>query len=157
ELLRPDQRVRVSGFGTTFAFDRRRNCSIKYSLLDLISKGDQLNPCRYNASDPTGGDYLTVDYNVSLPTLGANIGFHKFQLSYNYFYSFPRLKYLTLAARAILGGGFVFANGDRFTNAQYPTLNGLLPISERFFAGGANSLRGFDFEEAGPRVAVVPR
>jgi hypothetical protein len=35
-------------------------------------------------------------------------------------------------------------------------LNGSLPISERFFAGGGNSIRGFDFEEAGPRVVVVP-
>ncbi len=33
---------------------------------------------------------------------------------------------------------------------------GLLPISERFFAGGANTLRGFDFESAGPRYVVVP-
>jgi outer membrane protein assembly factor BamA len=32
-----------------------------------------------------------------------------------------------------------------------------LPISERFFGGGANTLRGFDFEEAGPRVAIVPQ
>ena len=156
ELLRPDQHVRVSGFGATFAFDRRKNCSIKYSLLDLIAKGDQLNPCRYNASDPTGGDYLTAEYNVSLPVLGANIGFQKFQASYNYFYSFPRLRYLTLAARGILGMGSVFAGGDRFNNAQFPSLNGLLPISERFFAGGANTLRGFDFEEAGPRVVIVP-
>ncbi len=156
DLLRPDQHVRISGFGGTFAFDRRRNCSIKYSLLDLISKGDQVNPCRYNASDPTGGDYLTAEYNVSLPILGANIGFHKFQASYNYYYSFPRLRYLTLAARGIIGMANVFAGGDRFTNAHFPSLNGLLPISERFFAGGANPLRGFDFEEAGPRVVIVP-
>jgi outer membrane translocation and assembly module TamA len=27
-----------------------------------------------------------------------------------------------------------------------------LPISERFFAGGANTLRGFSFEKAGPRA-----
>lgn len=156
ELLRPDQHVRVSGFGATFAFDRRRNCSVKYSLLDLIAKGDQLDPCRYNASDPTGGDYFTAEYNVSLPALGANIGFQKFQASYNYYYSFPRLRYLTIAARGIIGAGSVYAGADRFTNAQFPSLNGLLPISERFFAGGANTLRGFDFEEAGPRVAIFP-
>jgi outer membrane protein assembly factor BamA len=32
----------------------------------------------------------------------------------------------------------------------------LLPISERFFAGGSTTLRGFEFESAGPRVVVVP-
>jgi outer membrane protein insertion porin family len=157
DLLLPDSHTRISGFTATFVRDTRRNCAIKYSLLEIIAKGEPAEPCRYNASDPTNGDYLTVDYNVSLPFLGANIGFQKFQLSYNYYYSFKALKNMTLAARGILGVGQVFSGGDRFNNATYPSLNGILPISERFFAGGANTLRGFDFEEAGPRVVVVPQ
>ncbi|MEO7538800.1 MAG: POTRA domain-containing protein, partial [Pyrinomonadaceae bacterium] len=132
DLLRPDQKVRISGFGVTFVRDTRRNCSIKYSLLDLIAKGDQTDPCRYNASDPTNGDYLTADYNVSLKAIGGNIGFQKFQASYNYYYTFGRLKNTTIAARGILGLGHVFSGGDRFTSVNYPSLNGLLPISERF-------------------------
>ncbi|MGB7201211.1 MAG: POTRA domain-containing protein [Pyrinomonadaceae bacterium] len=158
DLLLPDSRTRISGFGVTFVRDTRQNCSVKYSLLDLIAKGEQSDPCRYNASDPTRGDYLTADYNVSLPFLGANIGFQKFQASYNYYYTFPAVKgrSTTLAARAIVGAGSVFSNGNRFTNAAFPSLNGLLPISERFFAGGSNNLRGFNFEEAGPRVVIVP-
>ena len=32
-----------------------------------------------------------------------------------------------------------------------------MPISERFFAGGARDLRGFDFEQAGPRDPVQAR
>jgi outer membrane protein insertion porin family len=31
-----------------------------------------------------------------------------------------------------------------------------LPISERFFSGGSTTLRGFSFEEAGPREVVIP-
>ncbi len=158
ELLRPDQKTRISGFTTTFVRDTRQNCSAKYSLLDLISKGDQTDPCRYNASDPTRGDYLTADYSVSVPALGANIGFQKFQASYNYYYTFGTLgKQTTVAARGILGLGRVFSGGDRFVSTDYPALNGLLPISERFFAGGGNNLRGFAYEEAGPRVVVVPQ
>jgi outer membrane protein insertion porin family len=158
DLLLPDSRNRISGFGVTFVRDTRQNCSVKYSLLDLIAKGSREDPCRYNASDPTRGDYLTADYNVSLPFLGANIGFQKFQASYNYYYTFPAVKgrSTTLAARAIVGAGSVFSGGNRFTNAAFPSLNGLLPISERFFAGGSNNLRGFNFEEAGPRVVIVP-
>ena len=159
DLLRPDARNRISGLSATFVRDTRRNCSVKYSLLDLISKGDQSDPCRYNASDPTNGNYLTADYSVSVPTLGANIGFQKFQVTYNYFYTpgIPGIRNTTFAARAILGVGHVFSGGNRFTNAQFPLLNGLLPISERFFAGGAYTLRGFNFEEAGPRVVIVPK
>lgn len=157
DLLRPDQRVRISGVSTTFVRDTRRNCSIKYSLLDLIAKGEQSDPCRYNAGDPTKGHFVTADYNVSFPAVGANVGFQKFQASANYYYTFPALRNTTLAARGILGVGHVFSGGDRFNSAQFPSLNGLLPISERFYGGGSNTLRGFDFEEAGPRVVIVPQ
>ncbi len=156
ELLIPDRKTRISGFSATLVRDTRENCSLKYSVFDLIAKGEPGDPCRYNASDPTHGQYLTADYSVSVPALGANVGFHKFQASYNYYYTFPRLKNTTIAARGILGLASVFAGGDRYTNSTYPSLNGLLPISERFFAGGANNLRGFEFEEAGPRVVVQP-
>lgn len=157
DLLEPDAKTRISGFGATFVRDTRRNCAIKYSLLDIIAKGDPVEPCRYSGSDPTNGSFVTADYNVSLPALGANVGFQKFQASYTYYYSFPRLKNTTIAARGIIGLASVFSNGDRFTSTDFPSLNGLLPISERFFGGGPNNLRGFDFEEAGPRVVIVPQ
>lgn len=156
ELLQPDAKTRISGFNVTLVRDTRKNCSPQYSLLDLIAKGEPSEPCRYNASDPTKGAFLTADYNVSLPQLGATIGFHKFQASYNIYYTVSRLKNTTFAGRALVGVANVFSGGNRFTGSLYPSLDGLLPISERFFAGGSNSLRGFDFEEAGPRVAFVP-
>jgi outer membrane protein insertion porin family len=157
ELLLPDARIRTSGFGVTFVRDTRRNCVIKYTILDIIARGEAPDPCRYSASDPTHGDYLTAEYNVSIPFLGANTGFNKFQASYNIYRTFSFLKNTTFAGRAVLGVGSVFSNGDRFTNSAFPELNGSLPISERFFAGGGNSIRGFDFEEAGPRVVIVPQ
>lgn len=157
DLLIPDSRIRISGFGATFVRDTRKRCGIQYSILDIIARGEAGEPCRYNAGDPTNGDYFTAEYNVSIPALGANIGFHKFQASYNYYYSFPKLKNTTIAARGILGLASVFSNGDRFDPQVYPGLEGMLPISERFFAGGANTLRGFDFESAGPRVVIVPQ
>lgn len=157
ELLAPDARIRTSGFGATFVRDRRQNCSVKYTILDIIARGESGEPCRYSAGDPTNGDYFTAEYNVSLPALGANIGFNKFQASYNYYYTLPGIRQTTFAARAIIGLAHVFSSSDRFNNPQFPDLSGILPISERFFAGGANTLRGFDFESAGPRVVIVPQ
>ncbi len=157
DLLLPDARIRTSGFGATFVRDTRQNCTIKYSLLEIIAKGEVGDPCRYNAGDPTKGEYLTAEYNVSVPFLGANIGFQKFQASYYRFYTVPFLKNTTFAGRAILGLANVFAKGNRFSSSQFPGLEGILPISERFFAGGSTSLRGFDFESAGPRVVIVPQ
>lgn len=157
DLLTPDSRIRISGFGATFVRDTRQNCNVKYTILDIIARGDVEEPCRYNAGDPTKGSYVTAEYNVSVPFLGANIGFNKFQVSANKYYTFDTFKYkTTIAARAILGVANVFSGGNRFDENTYPGLSGILPISERFFAGGSNTLRGFDFESAGPRVVVMP-
>lgn len=155
DLLVPDSRIRISGLGATFVRDTRKNCNIKYTILDIIARGEAGEPCRYSASDPTNGSYLTAEFNTSVPALGANIGFNKFQASYNVYYT-PRLfkNNTTFAGRAILGLAHVYSSRNRFPNN--PELEGILPISERFFAGGSNTLRGFDFESAGPRVVVVP-
>lgn len=157
DLLEPDSRVRISGPGVTFVRDTRENCSKKFSLLEMIATGERDQGCRYNASDPTRGDYLTVEYNLSVPQLAANTGFQKFQASYNLYYTFPGVKNTTLAARAILGLASVYSSANRVQTPQFPDLTGILPISERFFAGGSTTLRGFDVEEAGPRVVIVPQ
>ena len=157
DLLRPDSRVRISGFGTNFVYDTRENCSVKFTILDIISKGDPGDPCRYSATDPTRGFYLTADYNVSIPALGANIGFQKFQGSFYTFYTPSFLRNTTFAGRAVLGLATVFSRKQTISSAQFPDLEDSLPISERFFAGGSTTLRGFEFEQAGPRVVVVPQ
>jgi outer membrane protein insertion porin family len=156
DLLLPDAKTRISGFGVTFARDTRQNCSQKQTLLDLIARGETTDACRYNVSDPTKGDFLTAEYNVSLPQLGASVGFNKFQASYNFYYTIGGRLKTTFAARGILGLASVFSGGNRFSGTAFPSFNGLLPISERFFAGGSNSLRGFEFEGAGPRAVIVP-
>jgi outer membrane protein insertion porin family len=153
DLLEPDEKIRISGFGATFVRDTRKNCNIRFTVLDLIARGEPGDPCRYSASDPTGGSYLTAEFNTSVPFLGSNIGFNKFQASYNVYYSPSILRNTTFAARAIVGLANVFSAGDRTPNPQFQDL---LPISERFFAGGSTTLRGFQFESAGPRVVVVP-
>ncbi len=157
DLLIPDARIRISGFGATFVRDTRKRCGIEYSILEIIARGEPGEPCRYNAGDPTDGDYLTAEYNVSLPTLGANIGFNKFQATYQRYYTMPYLRKTTLAGRLMFGVANVFSSGNRFDPTQFPDMDGILPISERFFAGGSNTLRGFDFESAGPRYVVVPQ
>jgi outer membrane protein insertion porin family len=157
DLLRPDARIRTSGFGVNFVLDTRENCSARNTILDIIRNGDAGDPCRYNPGDPTRGNYLTAEYTVSLPALGANIGFHKFQGSYNAYYTASFLRNTTFAGRAVLGVASVFSAGNRFSSAQFPGLEDILPISERFFAGGSTTLRGFEFEQAGPRVVVVPQ
>ena len=157
ELLRPDSNIRTSGFGFNFIMDTRENCLGKTTILEFIQKGEPGDPCKYSPSDPSQGSYLTAEYNVSIPFLGSNIGYHKFQASYSKFYTIRKLKNTTLAGRAILGLGSVFSKRQRFSSSQFPDLEGILPVSERFFAGGSTTLRGFAFDTAGPRVVIVPQ
>ncbi|HTH37653.1 MAG TPA: POTRA domain-containing protein [Pyrinomonadaceae bacterium] len=156
DLLKPDEHIRISGFGATFVRDTRKNCNVRYTILDIIARGEAGEPCRYSASDPTTGGYLTAEFNTSIPAMGANIGFNKLQMSYTHFFSPQLLTNTTFAARVILGVANVFSSREGFEDINIPGIEGVLPISERFFAGGSNTLRGFDFESAGPRVVIVP-
>ena len=49
DLLLPDSRIRISGFGATFVRDTRENCNVKYTILDIIAKGEAGPPCKYSA------------------------------------------------------------------------------------------------------------
>lgn len=155
DLLSPDSKIRISGFGSSFIFDTRRNCSKKQALLELIQKGEILNPCRYNPTETTDGHFLSANYDISIPTLGANTGFQKVQVTYQNYYTLRSLN-TTLATRFILGAGQVFFERANRFPASLSALSGILPISERFFAGGSTTLRGFEFESAGPRIVSIP-
>jgi outer membrane protein assembly complex protein YaeT len=130
-VLRPDQGVRLSRFGASLARDTRDR-----------------------QFDPTRGDFLTVDYALAAKALGGNLSFGKLNLTYRRYKSLGRLRDTVLAASVQLGVASIFSPPDRNGNGVTDDPDRRLPISERFFAGGATSLRGFSFEEAGPRVVA---
>src|SRR5258705_4701685 len=62
-----------------------------------------------------------------------------------------------LAGNLSLGLSNLFNPRDRDGNGKIDEIDFTLPISERFFSGGSNTLRGFNFEEAGPRQVIIPQ
>ena len=130
-ILRPDSGVRLSRFGASLARDTRDR-----------------------QFDPTRGDFLTVDYALAARALGGNLSFSKLNLGYRRYKSLGRLRDTVLAASVQLGLASLFGTRDRNGNGVIDDPDRRLPISERFFSGGATSLRGFSFEEAGPRVVA---
>jgi outer membrane protein insertion porin family len=130
-MLRPDRAVRLSRFGASLARDTRDR-----------------------QFDPTRGDFLTVDYALAARALGGNLSFNKLNLRYQRYHALGRLRDTVLAASVQLGIASIFNTSDRNGNGAIDDADRRLPISERFFAGGATSLRGFGFEEAGPRVVA---
>jgi outer membrane protein insertion porin family len=132
-VLRPDQAVRLSRFGVSFARDTRDR-----------------------QFDPTRGEFLTVDYALALKALGGNLSFNKLLTTYRRYKKINRVRETVLAASVQLGLGNMIRPSDRNDNGVIDDADLRLPISERFFGGGSASLRGFGFEEAGPRL-VFPQ
>lgn len=133
-ILRPDKAVRLSRFGVTLARDTRDS-----------------------QFDPTRGEFLTVDYALALRQLGGNLSFNKLQTTYRRYYKLgARARDTVLAFGANFGAANLFNPRDRDGIPGISDVDKTLPISERFFSGGSTTLRGFGFEEAGPRIAVCP-
>lgn len=130
-VLRPDQVVRLSRFGASFARDTRDR-----------------------QFDPTRGDFVTVDYALALKPLGGNISFNKLLTTYRRYYKINRVRETVFAASVQFGLAKIINPPDRDENGVIDEADKRLPISERFFSGGSTTLRGFGFEEAGPRVVV---
>jgi outer membrane protein assembly factor BamA len=112
--------------------------------------------CRYNQIDATRGEFLSVDYAVALRQLGGNLSFNRFQATYRRYYKLNSFRNAVLAGNVTLGVANLFNPRDRDGNGKIDEVDLTLPISERFFSGGSTTLRGFNFEEAGPRQVVIP-
>jgi outer membrane protein insertion porin family len=159
-ILEPDRKVRLSRFGASFVRDTRERCEPGL-LARSIDDDDELpgspgEVCRYNQVDATRGGFLSVDYAVALRQLGGNISFNRFQTTYRHYYKASWLRDTVLAGNMTLGLANVFNPRDRDENGRIDEIDLTLPISERFFSGGSTTLRGFSFEEAGPRQVVIP-
>ena len=159
-ILQPDRAVRLSRFGASLVRDTRERC--ERGLLGVVRDPESVDSavpgelCRYNQVDATRGYFFSVDYAVALRQLGGNLSFNKLQASYRTYHKINRLRGTVLAANATLGLANLFNPRDRDGNGQIDEIDRTLPISERFFSGGSTTLRGFGFEEAGPRQAIIP-
>lgn len=100
---------------------------------------------RDNAFEPTRGTFTIGSFYVASKLLGGNEQFTRFLVEHSRYYPVPKVRntVYTISGRVGLSTPY----GGRET----------LPISERFFAGGARDLRGFGFEEAGPQDPVTGR
>jgi outer membrane protein insertion porin family len=159
-ILQPDRAIRLSRFGASFVRDTRERC--ERGLIGTVRTADGSEPgapgeiCRYNQVDATRGDFLSVDYAVALRQLGGNVSFNRFQTTYRRYHKVNSLRGTVFAGNATLGLANMFNPRDRDDNGTIDEIDLTLPISERFFSGGSSTLRGFSFEEAGPRQVIIP-
>lgn len=158
-ILEPDRKIRLARLGASFVRDTRERCEkglLGRSVDDDDEPGAPGEICRYNQVDATRGGFLSVDYVVALRQLGGNVSFNRFQATYRHYYKVSALRDTVLAGNMTLGLANLFNPRDRDGNGSIDEIDLTLPISERFFSGGSTTLRGFNFEEAGPRQVVIP-
>lgn len=100
---------------------------------------------RDNKFDPTAGTQTLGSFFVAAAALGGNEQFVKGYIEHTRFYAIRRFRDTVFSSSARIGLASPFGGKDS------------LPISERFFGGGARDLRGFGFEGAGPQILVRKR
>lgn len=158
-ILRPDQVVRLSGPGASFVFDSRQRCERRLpgSIVgeEETVRGGEV--CRYNQTDATRGQFLSADFRVTSRALGGNTSFMRLESSYHTYYKARRARNTVFAGNLTMGLARLFNPRDLNGNGQVDDFDLLLPISERFFSGGSTTLRGFGYQEAGPRQVIVPQ
>ncbi|MBO0724635.1 MAG: BamA/TamA family outer membrane protein, partial [Blastocatellia bacterium] len=115
---------------------------------------------RDSAINPTRGQLFSADHSIAARIFGGTESFNKFFATYQRYNtldeSTPLLGNSTLAFSARIGLASTFNATDRDNNGVIDDNDRRLPISERFFSGGATTLRGFRFEAAGPQAVVEP-
>jgi outer membrane protein insertion porin family len=106
---------------------------------------------RDNSANPTRGIFNTVDLAIAGRFLGSQRSFARVLLRNATYYRIGG--HLVLARQTRLGFIEPFSVSPDLTSDQS------VPLPERFFGGGADSLRAFAFNEAGPRdigASLVP-
>ena len=111
------------------------------------------------ALDPTRGTQVIATADLAARAIGSEVGFIKTYLQGFYYHQLPvpRRVVLALGARVGLAHGF----NREITDEAIPglptslTINGL-PASERFFAGGDSTVRGFALDRLGNEQTISP-
>ncbi len=126
----------VSGFGLTYARDRRDD-----------------------PGNATRGTFNTIDVSDAIEAIGSSASFFRGYFQNSSFHSFGRAFVFARSVRfgvEVPYGNTVGDNNGPFNPAQCtepppPFSPPVIPLPERFFAGGGTSLRGFGLNQAGPR------
>lgn len=108
---------------------------------------------RDNPLESRKGSYLTFDSGVASSDFGSEADFSRLLVQYSTYYTIKK-KYV-FARSTSIGVETPFRNTLIQNPSQavqpVPTGKTLIPLPERFFSGGGNSLRGFGLNQAGPR------
>jgi outer membrane protein insertion porin family len=166
ELLRrltPSIRTSVRyTFGTTRTFDVRLT-EEEQALIDRrfpqvrlsVVTGALSRDRRDDVVEPTRGTFLSFESSMASRATGGQVGFIKTYLQGHWFKPIPGAPRVIFATRASIGLADGYAREVPATDEQGRPIDGSpeivedLPASERFFAGGDTSIRGYALDTVG--------
>ena len=90
--------------------------------------------------DPTEGYYVSLFGSITPEVLGSSSNYYRWEVKGSYFMNF-----FDKAIVAMVGAKFGVVSG-------FDSDSDDVPVFERYFLGGSNSLRGFEYRSVGPKV-----
>jgi outer membrane protein insertion porin family len=114
-----------------------------------------LRDSRNDQIDPTAGQYFSAYGQLAAKALGGQVGFVKSFFRASAFRQVARTQRVVLAGNAILGLATGFPqqdpSGQTIIDPDTGQPDRSLPQSERFYAGGDTTMRGFSIDQLGVR------
>ena len=104
---------------------------------------------RDNPAEATKGTFNSADFAIASTNIGSSASFMRFFVQNSTYH--PIKGHFSFARSIRIGILEPFANTVSLTFPSQMGLPQLIPLPERFFAGGGTSLRGFALNQAGPR------
>ncbi len=113
-----------------------------------------------NDLDPSEGTYISIEPEIAARAIGSEVGYVKSLLQVSWYHQLPFTRRTVLALRAVVGAAHGFRRlAPSLDDAGNPVLNADgspqlrpvqdIPASERFFAGGSTTNRGFSVDQLG--------
>ncbi|UCH92223.1 MAG: outer membrane protein assembly factor BamA [Candidatus Aminicenantes bacterium] len=139
--------ARFFGAALNYSFENVKTSEVNEDLLVTnpfyyqVGKISAISPTIYYSTVdspifPASGTKFLFSYRYSGGLLGGNVNLHKTRFQF--------VKFIPLWKRHTLGMQFIH-------QGIYPFGNQPVPIYERIFLGGEQSIRGFDYYRIGPR------
>jgi outer membrane protein insertion porin family len=106
---------------------------------------------RDNPADPVKGSFNSADISLADTTIGSSASFLRFFYQNSTYHPIKRRFSFARSLRFGILQPYRETVSLTFPAQSTPPLPTVIPLPERFFAGGGTSLRGFALNQAGPR------
>jgi outer membrane protein assembly factor BamA len=115
--------------------------------------GTVIRDTRDDLLDPSHGKWFILDGSVAARAIGSQVGFDKVYLQAFSYSRLPTTRRMVLALAGRIGAAHGFA--AEAGGISIPPED-RLPASERFFAGGDTTVRGFTLDRLGNEKTITP-